>query len=639
VQVGAFEMDSKLTVNFNNNVVSNTNGSGVNAAAAAGGLLIFNANGNAITNAGRDGMTFTSLHGKSLVVANLSNNSITGSGAYAEPETPEGSGVNVSATDEGRVRIILASNDLSHNSSSGLSVLLDGGSNGIVSSAGNNFSSNGIAGAFLVTTAHSTLKTSFLADHFDSNDVGIFANADGGSDFFLNAASSTFIGNNGPGVHIESHRDSFVLPSVISGSTFAQNGGPALELATTDNAYINLALKNSTISTSADVGILAKIGDGDPSSGPGVNLVLSIANTSIYANGVGATGIDFVASGTGNGALTLDNVDLTMDSANPTGIRLASSGDSSLASNVSAIITNSRINLVNTSIGTGILIAATGDSGGAFPSVATNIVDTSITVTGASTVLEANANLSGSLSLYMEHDTLTSSAASGGSLYVHTEDDGLAMVNINAGLGGSARGNTFNYTGVAMEAHDTSTILGNVTDNTFNSYGLIFFSEDSGSTVNAVAMRNVINTANPFSGGVGIEFQKAGLGTMAEFNNNVITNGDYGIRLTNNSSTAFTANINDNQANSAVAGIVIHSGGGDFSANINSNTISGAGFNGIVFEIQSPATVHVNPLVTPESNIIGFFRPSKLGIINTSTGTVDGTIIINSITLTPPTNF
>ena len=122
-------------------------------------------------------------------------------------------------------------------------------------------------------------------------------------------------------------------------------------------------------------------------------------------------------------------------------------------------------------------------------------------------------------------------------------------------------------------------------------------------------------------------------------NDNTILNGDYGIRLTNNSSTAFTANINGNQANSAGAGIVIHSGGGDFSANINSNTVSGAGFNGIVFEIQSPATVHVNPLVTPESNIIGFFRPSKLGIINTSTGTVDGTIIINSITLTPPTNF
>lgn len=599
VQIGAFEKDSVLHIIFNNNQITNTNGSGINGAATAGGRLYLSATGNTITGAGRDGITLQSLLGGSLVAANLTGNTITNSGSFAEPESPEGSGISLSVTGDARANLSLTSNDLSHNLSNGLFVLVDAESQGVVTSSGNNFSGNGVAGAFLVSNSESRLKAGFSNDHFDSNDTGFFANVDGNSALSFNAVNSTFVANNGPGVHIESHVGSSVYPSTISGSLILENGGPALELSTTENAILALTVKDSTITTASAVGILAKVGDGDLMGTPAVNLLLSIANTSINATGKGVTGIDYVGDGTGIGLLTLDSVNLTVDSPTSVGIRLASSGTAVTGPNVAALITNSTINV-------------TGGPG-----------------------MELTALNQGGVALNMAGSTIHSD---GDGISISTQDSGTVLATVTgASTITSTTGN-----GITATASDNSFLSLNVDSSTLNAFHSgVYLTENIGATLNATVNGNTItpDISNPTPLDSGIVFYKNGGSATVDFNNNVISGGSQGIYVSNFGTADITANLNGNTTSNNTYGIYYQHGNvGAADLNLNSNTITsftGAG----IFIYMTSGSVAVNPIVTPVSNAIDVGIPPRLGVLNLGAGTLTGTIIINDTPLNPPSTF
>jgi hypothetical protein len=598
VQIGAFEKDSVLNVVFNNNQITNTNGSGINGAAAAGGKLYLSAANNTITGAGRDGITLQSLLGGSLVAANLTGNTVTNSGSFAEPESPEGSGISLTVRGDARANLTLTSNDLSHNLSNGLFVIADDESQGTITGSGNNFSGNGAGGAFLVSNSESRLKVSFSNDHFDSNDVGLLVNVDGHSALSFNAVNSTFVANQGPGVHIESHDGSSVFPSIISGALILENGGPALELSTTENAILALAVKDSTITTASDVGILAKLGDGDLSGTPGVNLLLTIANTSIYSTGKGATGIDFVSSGTGIGALLMDSVNLTVDSPTAIGIRLTASGTAVTGPNVAALITNSTVNV---SGGPGIELTALNDGG-----VAVNMANTTI---------------------HSDEDGIS----------IFTQDNATALVSVT----GATTITSTAVNAITATASDNSFLSLNVQDSTLNAFHSgVYLTENIGATLNATVNGNTItpDISNPTPLDSGIVFYKNGGSATVDFNDNVISGGGQGIYLSNSGTSDITANLNGNTTSNNTYGIYYQHGAGTADLNLNSNNITsftGAG----IFLYMTAGSVAVNPIVTPVSNAIDVGPPPSLGVLNLGAGTLTGTIIINGTSLNPPSSF
>jgi hypothetical protein len=274
-----------------------------------------------------------------------------------------------------------------------------------------------------------------------------------------------------------------------------------------------------------------------------------------------------------------------------------------------------------TSGGTGVQVVSNGTEGADI-----TVFDSFIDVTGAASIgIDISGSGSSLTTLDMQHSSITSDFR-GVQIATAAMDSALVVADI-----GDGSDITAGEKGIDVVSDGTEGVEIEVLDSTVT--GGIYLTEKTGSTLDATVSGNLIlpNTLL----GAGIRFDKSGDSSQADFTNNVVAGDPYGIFVGNSSSTFFTLNVTGNLISSPAYGLLLDNmGPGEMAANINANTVIG-GLTGIFFTTQSTGAIHVNPFPTVlESNTVG--GSSHVLVLPSIFGPVDGSIIINDITFTPP---
>lgn len=453
--------------------------------------------------------------------------------------------------------------------------------------AGNNLTGNGTG--LSVNMDVGDLSATFANNHFDSNlGHGVSILLDNESFFDFESVHDTYSFNVADGLHIESSNESILYPSLVSYGEFKINGGRPLEAITASDGELNLAVVNSTILSTNGLGVHGLAGDGT-SSFP--NLFLAFQNSTIDVSGTDAIGIKIESPLTGVAALGVYDSTVKADGGLAIGIQLLGSGVSC----------------------------------GCFPTLAAQIYDSTVSATGAASIgIDAIASNSSFVDLDVQH-TIVSGVDIG--VYISTIDDAFASAGISNASEITANGN-----GIRVDSGGTDGIEIGVFDSLITSGSEnIALIETATSQLDVMIVGNTLETTfnNP-----SLTLQMSGLATEATIEDNNITTFSNGIYLAGLSINPFTIKITGNTIfHGSDVGIYLSTGASTLEAEINGNDTTGlAGSVGYLF-LDGGAGINVNSSVpTLENN-------TATGVGSTflqSFGTVNGSIIINGTTLSPP---